>query len=571
MFRDCLLGLIGGLGFFLFGMQLMSEALRKVAGDRLKKIIHSLTKTPIIGVLLGASITALIQSSSATTVMIVGLVNAGLLTLRQAIGVIMGANIGTTFTAWLVSFLAVFKISYYALPAVGIGFLISVIGKSRRTRLWGQALLDFGILFMGLAILKDGFQSLENSQKLKDIFIHFARYPILGVLVGTIMTIILQSSSATIAIVQLWAFNGLIGFQSAIPLILGDNIGTTIKANIASLGANIAAKRTARVHTIFNVVGVCYILIFVYTGLYAKFVELIVPGEITRGNIMLHIAVAHSAFNIFNTLVFLPFIGKLEAFVIKLIPGKPDLLETTPTYLEKHLLDTPPLALEQSTKEIVRMLKIAKKGVNSAVESLFTGNAKMMLEAHNKEDATDHFQHEIGHYLIELSQRNLSPEESEELPVLLHSINDIERIGDHAVNLVELAERKVEQKISFSGAAEEEMKIISKEVNSMIDEVAEAFEKDDIHLAKAALRREEILNRYQIDFRKTHVARLNEGKSNLLAGLIFLDFIDNMEKIGDHLTNVAQSILGGLRWESYHIEPLSNDSDHSNEDLIHKS
>ena len=300
MGKEMIFELVGGLGFFLFGMKFMSEGLRKVAGDRLRKILELLTKKPIVGLLAGAGVTALIQSSSATSVMVVGLVNAGMLTLKQAISMVLGANIGTTVTAWLVSFLAIFKITNYALPAVGIGFLIVTLGKARNTKLWGEVLLGFGILFIGIHFMKVAFAPLEESPQVKEIFISFSRYPILGVLVGMVITMLLQSSSATIALVQVLAFEGLISFEAAIPLILGENIGTTITAQIAAIGTNTSARRTAMAHTMFNVIGTCYMLIFVYLGIYARAIDWIIPGPITTSNIMIYIAVAHSVFNVFN-------------------------------------------------------------------------------------------------------------------------------------------------------------------------------------------------------------------------------------------------------------------------------
>ena len=552
MGKEIIFELVGGLGFFLFGMKFMSEGLRKVAGDRLRKILELLTKKPIVGLLAGAGVTALIQSSSATTVMVVGLVNAGMLTLKQAISMVLGANIGTTVTAWLVSFLAIFKITNYALPAVGIGFLIITLGKARNTKLWGEVLLGFGILFIGIHFMKVAFAPLEESPQIKEIFISFSRYPILGVLVGMVITMLLQSSSATIALVQVLAFEGLISFEAAIPLILGENIGTTITAQIASIGTNTSARRTAMAHTVFNVIGTCYILIFVYLGIYARAIDLIIPGPITTSNIMIYIAVAHSVFNVFNALiVFLPLIGWLERISIKLVPGKPEIAEAAPQYLERHLLDTPAVALEQATREIIRMGRIAQQAMNDAMDGFFNNDPKSLSQVAPREEAVDNLQKEITRYLIELSRKNLSMEESEKLPVLLHTVNDIERIGDHSENLVELGTRKIEQKLPFTPQAITEIRRMYEETNNMLNETIEALENNDLALAKRALKREETLNRFQIELRQNHVQRLNEGSCQLLSGLIFLDYVANLEKIGDHLTNIAQAIMGGLRWDGF--------------------
>jgi len=359
--------LIGGMGFFFFGMKIMSTGLKKISGNRLKNFMHMVTKVPIMGVAVGAFITCLVQSSSATTVMVVGFVNAGLLVLKQAIAVIMGANIGTTFTAWLVSSMSIFKITSYALPCVGIGFAITSLAKTNKKQSWGEIIMGFGILFMGLYFMKDAFAPLQNSEFIKGVFVAFSDSPWLGVLAGIIFTFLLQSSSATIAIVQILAFNGVISFEAAIPLILGDNIGTTITAQMAAVGTNLNARRAAMSHTLFNTIGVLYMLIFVYLGWFSKFIDFIIPGEITSINIMFYIAVAHSTFNIINTLVFLPFIGFLENMSIRLVPRTEESIDFGTQYLEKHLLDTPSLALEQVYNEIVYMLTIARKATTHAM------------------------------------------------------------------------------------------------------------------------------------------------------------------------------------------------------------
>jgi phosphate:Na+ symporter len=547
--KDLIFGLIGGLGLFLFGMKIMSEGLRKVAGQRLRRILQLLTKTPFVGVLVGTAITALIQSSSATTVMTVGFVNAGLLTLRQAIGVVMGANIGTTTTAWLVSFLAVFKITTYALPAIGIGFIYSVLGRTRSSKSWGQVALGFGLLFLGLSILKDAFMPLQESQAVKDVMMTFAEYPLMGVLVGCAVTMLLQSSSATIATIQVLALNGLITFDAALPLILGDNIGTTITAEIASIGTNLSARRTARAHTMFNVLGVTYMLFFVYTGIYSKAIQAIIPGDITRQNIMVHIALAHSIFNIFNAfVVFLPAISLLEKVAIKLTRGE-ERFVMAPTLLEKHLLDTPPLAIDQVLRETVRMTETARAAISGASQVFFSGNMRLKTDVSASEECLDTFQHDITQYLVELSQRNLGREESEKLPVLMHSVNDLERIGDHAENLVELAERRKEQKLRLSSSATEELKRMFRRVDDMMAHVGKALSAYDPEEAKRALKCEDDLNRMQIEYRASHIERLNKGVSKHLTGIIFLEMVDNLEKVGDHLTNIAQSVLYGFRWD----------------------
>lgn len=542
--------LIGGLGFFLFGIRMMSEGLRKTAGERLKNILNLLTRHKLAALMVGTGVTALIQSSSAMTVMVIGFVNAGLLTLKQAIPVVLGANIGTTFTAWIVSFFAIFKITHYALPAVGIGFLLMVTSRKPRLRQWGEVLFGFGVLFVGIGFMKDSFAPLQSNEQIRAVMVNFSHYPVLGIIAGTLITMLLQSSSATIAMVQLLAFRGLIDFPSAIPLILGDNIGTTITAQIASIGGTTGARRVAWAHSMFNIVGVAYMLVFVYLGVYHRAIEAVVPGPVTDNNIMLHIALAHTIFNCFNTLVFLPFTGSLERFVTRIVrvAGEPIIAE--PQYLERHLLETPVLALEQSKREIVRMLRLADSALKDSFELFFNERWDLAKRVERKEEAVDNLQTEITRYLIDISMEGLTKEEAEKIPVFIHSVNDIERIADHAENIVELAQRKIDKHLPFSDRANTELQRMIDVVLEMLNDVSLGLENGDLTNARRALNREDQINAMQIELRQNHVERLNEGTCNLLSGLIFLDFVDYIEKIGDHLTNVAQGLLGGLRWES---------------------
>ena len=542
---------IGGLGLFFFGMQIMSEGLKNIAGDRLKSILAMVTKVPLVGILVGAGVTCLIQSSSATTVMVVGFVNAGLLVLKQAISVIIGANIGTTFTAWLVASMSVFKVTQYALPVVGIGFGLHALGRTKKVRFWGQVLMGFGLLFMGLGYLKDAFGPLQESQHVKDIFARFGENPLLGVLVGMLVTMLLQSSSATIAIVQIMAFNGIISFPAAVTLMLGGDIGTTITAQLAAINTNLEAKRAAMSHTLFNLIGVSFIMIFVYPGWFTSFVNFIIPGKMTTQNIMIYIAVANSLFKGINAMLFLPFIGLLEKACIFLVPKKKGMIEMGPQYLEKHLLNTPPIAMEQARRETVRMMGLSSQAVTSSVKSFLDGDINALKPIAKLEQAVDNLQTAITQYLVELSQRTLRQEDSEELPVLIHSVNDIERIGDHSENIGELSERKIEKKLPVSDEAINELTLMWNELNSMMIETAEALKNNDSRMAERALRREQHINRFQVDLKKAHVNRLSQGKCNIQSGVVFMDFVDNLEKIGDHLSNIAQGVISEMRWQGY--------------------
>ena len=541
--------LVGGLGMFFLGMKTMSEALRKVAGDSFKKTLEIITKKPVFGLLIGTFITALIQSSSATTVMTVGFVNAGLLSLRQAIAIVLGANIGTTLTAWLVSFLAIFKITRYALPTIGIGFFLTMIGKTQKVRRWGQLLLGFGLLFVGLGFIKDAFGPLQERALLRDFIIRFGSYPGLGILIGMVVTIALQSSSATIALLQLLAFSGLIDFQVAIPIILGENIGTTITAELAALGANLNARRTARSHSLLNVFGVLYMAVPVYLGWYGRLIEAIIPGPVTQGNIMVHIALAHTVFNVINSVcVFLPLVRLLERAAVKLTPSRKDSLELAPIYLERHLLGSPTVAIQQTIKELIRMAEMAKDALGNGIACFFNHDSSLEDRVRKQEDAIDLLQKEITQYLIEISERNLEETEAEEIPVLVHSVNDVERIGDHAENIIELAARKQEQRLEISGKALDELKQIGDHTLSMFDEVLQTLREQDDKAAHRVLEREKLLNIMQVQLKENHVLRLQNQECHILSGLLFVSFVDNLEKIGDHITNIAQASLRHLRW-----------------------
>jgi len=545
---NTIFSLIGGLGFFFLGMKTIADGLKKSAGEKLKQFLHSVTKQPLIGILVGTFVTTLIQSSSATTVMVVGFVNAGLLALRQAISVIIGANIGTTFTAWLVSAMSIFKITTYALPSVGIGFGFMMLARSRNKTSFGEALLGFGLLFMGLDFMQHAFGPLKESPFIHNLFISFGKNPILGVFIGAFFTMLLQSSSVTTAILQILAFQGLISFHESIPLILGFNIGTTITAQLAAIGTNINARRAAMSHTLFNAIGVVFMIIFVYLGWFEKFIDWILPGEITTKNIMLYIAVTHTTFNVINAIIFLPLIGFLEKASIFLVPKKEGSIDYGTQYLEKHLLETPSLALEQTHKEIIYMLKIATKAVSHAMEGFFKNDMNISKQANEYENVTDNLQSEITQYMISLSQKELLPEESQELPVLMHNVNDLERIGDHAQNLAELTRRKIEEKFIFSDQAIKELNTMWAEIQKMLDLSLKALTENSIQTAEEVLEREGRINAMQIQFKQEHITRLKTGCCQINSGFLFIEMVDNLEKIGDRLKNIAQSVIGKMQW-----------------------
>ena len=543
--------LVGGLGLFLFGMGQMSDALRRAAGGRLEHILGVLTKTVFMAILLGAVVTCVIQSSSATTVMVVGFVNAHLLGLRQAIGAVMGANIGTTITAWLVAgglSLHAFKISLYTLPIIGVGFFLSVVFRSRSVRLTGKTLLGLGLLLLGLGFMKEAFDPLAGSATVKGLFQRFGENPLLGVAVGAAITMLLQSSSATIAIIQVLAIQGLIGLDAAIPLVLGDNIGTTITAQLASIGTNRNAKRAARAHMLFNILGVCWVLPFVYLGLYQRLVDFAVPGD-AQAQAAAHIAASHTMFNVANTLLFIPLIGFLERAAVLLSPSRQGEEDTEPRYLEPHLLDTPGAAMDGARREIVRMMECARQAVTAATTAFGSSDDRALRDVARLEEAVDRFQKQIVEYLVQIARRNLEPGDAEAFPALVHTVNDIERVGDHAENIAELAERRIGARLAFSAQALAELDEMWRELSSMMRDTLEGLRgPGDTVAPKRALKREERINHLRATYRQSHAQRLTEGACRVESGLVFLDLVANFEKIGDHLTNINQAILGSFQW-----------------------
>ncbi len=555
---EAIFNIVGGLGFFMYGMHLMSGGLRKVSSHQLRRVLGTLTKTPIIGLLMGALVTAVVQSSSFTTVMTVGLVNAAMLTLKQGICVILGANIGTTVTAWIVGAvggLEHFKITDYALPLVGLGVFLAFVPKRQNIKNWGSVLLGFGMLFVGIHFMKEAFpvDSGDTDSWAHAFFETFSRQPLLGILAGALLTMLLQSSSVSIMIVQVLAFSGVISFEAALPIILGDNIGTTITAQLAALRSSTNGKRVAWAHTLFNVVGVCLLLPFLYIGkspegaaLWPQLINWIMPSA----NIGIKIAMAHFLFNtIIAVVVFLPLVSLLERASVWLVRGRDGDLELGPTSLERHLLATPVVALDQVRGEIVRMLSIGRSALEDATAGFFQNKPRRLQDAQTKEDAVDNMQAEITQYLIELSERGLSPEEAGQLPVFMHSVNDAERFSDHAVNIVELAERKDQQRVSISEDAQNELREMLERLEQMVTEVSQALAQKDRKAAKRALEIEDYLNHRQIELQQQHVRRLNHGECSMQAGLLFLDFVDNMEEMGDKLANIAEAVISGLRWE----------------------
>jgi phosphate:Na+ symporter len=419
-----------------------------------------------------------------------------------------------------------------------------MLSRRKQTRLWGEAVLGFGLLFLGLSIMKQVLAPLGGSNLFQGFFIRFSQQPILGVAAGMLATMIIQSSSATVGLTMALASAGLIDIQGAICLVLGENIGTTVTAQLASIGSGRAAKRAALAHTLFNVFGVAVMVVIMYTtSFYVRLVQS------TSGDIMRQVANSHTLFNVLNAAAFIPLVGVLRTVAERVIPGGMMDLRIEPKFLERHLLATPLVALEQAKKEITRMAEIARQTVWTSTRAFFGGDRASFKQVHHLEDGIDNLQREITHYLVELAERNLTEVESEQLPVLLHTVNDIERIGDHAENIVELAERKRFGRVTLPADALDQLKVMAEDVDTMAGHVIAAFGGDDTDEAGRALKVEDRLNRLHIEMRQGYAMRLGKGDVGAMSGLIFFDMVMNLEKMGDHYTNIAQAVLGELQWD----------------------
>jgi phosphate:Na+ symporter len=554
--QQLIFGLIGGIGLFFIGMRFMSEGLQKAAGDRMRRILETLTNNRVVAVFVGLAVTSIIQSSSATTVMTVSFVNAGLMSLNQAIGVVLGANIGTTVTAQIIAF----KIHHYALPAIGIGVGFRLFAKSPKWRSIGEVIMGFGMLFFGLSLMKDAMSPLKNSQMVKDVFVQFDGNPLLGVLVGTIFTVLMQSSSVTIGITMALASSGLLSFYGSIALILGDNIGTTVTAQLASIGTNTAAKRTAQAHTMFNVIGVCYILLlFPY---FLKFVNWVTPGnpdllittadQVKRFGLELgdkpyiarHIAMAHTLFNVINTILFLPLLAVLARIATFMVPQKKTDEEFHLVYLNTKFVDSPPMAIEQARNETVRMGKISLAMLNEVMEAFFNNDTKGLDQVRKKEEIVDMLQREIISFLVRTSQGSLSPKDSQEINSIIHMADNIERIGDHAENLCNLVERKTRLKLPFTETATHDIREIYTANREFLEFVINGIQKRNRRIMPEADAYEEVVNRLEDTMREGHIQRLNNGVCEVDSGLVFIDMLTNFEKIGDHTFNIAEAVVG---------------------------
>ncbi|HDH86874.1 MAG: Na/Pi cotransporter family protein [Deltaproteobacteria bacterium] len=547
---------LGGLGLFIFGMRIMSDGLKKVAGKKLRAVLSAVSSNRVIACLTGTVITSIIQSSSATTVMLVGFVDAGLMTLAQAVGVVLGANIGTTVTAQLIAF----NISNYALPAIAAGVLLRFFFASKKWQQSGEVLLGFGILFFGLATMKAGLSPLRGEPAFIAFLTRFQAQNLheilLCVLVGAALTTAVQSSSATVGITMALASQGLLSFAGSVAMILGENIGTTVTAQLAGIGTNINARRTAMAHTLFNVFGVIFIIcIFPYfvnavAYLTTHFLsigrpELIVGGE--KPFISRHIANAHTLFNVINAVLFLFILPYLAKAAIWLTPrGKEEGVDEIYhiKYLDRRYLDSPEVALVQTKQEIIRMADEAQKMFDEVVGALKIRNSKKLAKWKDREDVLDNLQKEITDFLVKVMQQNIIVEESKEITTLMRMTNNIERIGDEVEDIAEALERMLEDKLYFSEEAIQDYEKISSEARKFLALVFEGIKEGNKQIMPEAVKLVESINQMTEEMRLSHHDRLFDGVCEIDRGMIFSDILNAFEKMGGCCYNVAQAIAG---------------------------
>lgn len=541
------LTLIGGLSLFLFGMNTLSGALEKLAGGKLEKLLEKMTSNPLKGVLLGAGVTAVIQSSSATTVMLVGFVNSGIMKLHQVIGVIMGANIGTTMTSWLLSLTALESDNLFVqllkptsftpiLAIIGIG--LTMFSKSDKKHNIATILLGFAVLMFGMDTMSAAVSGLKDVPEFRDMMTMFSN-PILGVIAGAVLTAIIQSSSASVGILQAVATStGTVTHATALPVLLGQNIGTCVTALISSIGANKSAKRVAVVHLLFNVMGtVVFLSLFYLLNAFVNFAFLDQPLVGTS------IPIIHTFFNVLATLLFLPFTKQIERLACLIVRDDPNAEDVEMPMLDERLLKTPSVAIEQCRSVAIRMAKLTRKTIFDSLDILTSYDQKKSAEIVENENTIDIYEDKIGSYLLKISSKDLSEHDSKLVSKLLHTIGDLERISDHAVNIVEAAEEMYQKKIKFSDEALGEVDVIKNAVSEILDKAIEAFINSDIALAKKVEPLEDVIDQLRTDLKSRHIERLRVGKCTIELGFILSDLLTNLERVSDHCSNIAVCMI----------------------------
>jgi len=533
---EIVFGLLGGLALFIFGIKSMSEGLTKMAGKKTQAVMRALTSVPIVGVAVGALVTIVTQSSTLITVMVVGFVNTSMLNLKQAISVIMGANIGTTLTAQLVAF----RITDMWVYLAAFGFSAYFISKNKFVKTSGFVAFALGVLLLGMALMSQAMVPLRHNPAFHDLMLYFSDNRVLAMIVGALFTALVQSSTAATGVIVAMTMQDLIPFEAALPLVLGTNIGTTFTAVLASIGGTLSARRAAMAHVLFNAIGVIIFLIFL--GQYESLILAISP----ENDVPRQVANAHTLFSVINTVIFLPFVAQFAAFLERVIPGEDARAETAPIYLDWRMINVPGVAINQAQQELLRMAEFAGQNIRLAVDALLERDAKKITAILTQEDIVNGLEKDIMHYLAKVSQTGMSDDLSIRHTGLLHAANDIERVSDHAENIAELAQAVIDEDIHFSEAAVEEIRAMYDLVTQIYDTAILSLKNNDIRLVPQVKDLESLIDAKEEELRASHITRLKEGNCNPDAGVIFLDLIINMERIGDHSNNISHVPQGKL-------------------------
>ena len=552
-YQAIIFAFVGGLGLFLFGLKFMSGALQEVTGDKMRSLLEKGTKNPVRGVFTGVIVTGLIQSSTATTILTVGLVNAGLLTFRQAIGIIMGANIGTTATVFLIGF----NLRDYVLPIIAVGVLVHMFASNKKAKLIGQAILGFGLLFFGLGIMGDGMYPLKDMPFFANAMTGIENNALIGVLIGIIFTGMVQASSATIGVMQELAFQGAMTYHQCVPILFGDNIGTTVTALLAAIGTGVAAKRAAFTHFLFNVIGTLIFLPLFIFGYFEKmvvgftnYIFILIPGNVGWDmlNVKLQIAQTHLVFNAANTLVQLPFVAVLAYIVTKLIPDRKEEGEEIfqAKYIDKRFLANPSVALSQATRETLRMGELAAEAFENALLYFDKRDRQMRKKGEQMEEFINYLEREITDYIVLASEKRLSREDSYQSFALLQCLNDTESIADICMSIIELSDYAERHGVSFSGEAWEELEHMIRLTRETIDLTLQVARKRDRALALRVNKNEEKMDELQRQYRSNHIRRLNDHICNGNNGAVFLDVLGNLERISDLCRNIVTYAIGDV-------------------------
>lgn len=531
--------LFGGTALLMYGVDFMGGGLEKASGRLMKKILAVLTKNIFIAFFVGTVITMLVQSSTAITVMTVGFVNAGMMNLTQAVGIIYGTNIGTTITAQLMSL----KLTYIALPVVAIGFFLMSFAKKESTKNIGQAVMGFGLMFLGLKTLNASLPYIKDSETARQLFLQYGQNPMLGLFVGMITTMLIHSSSATVALTISLFSADLISFQAAIGLTLGDNIGTCVTAQLASLKANTAARRAAWAHTLYNIIGVLVAIIVLkpFTGV----IEWITFSLLNEPKAFL-VANTHTIFNIISALVFLPITKYYVRFLERIIPDRKD-IEFEGEHLDRLLIETPVAAIKAATNEVLNASIVAKTMLTDSMASLLDDDSSRIETVLQNEKRINNMQAEITQYCVEISRKDLDREQSTRIPALINSINNFERIGDHCEDIIDLTQQKLDLKLHFSEIGADGLKSLYDEIMLMMDECYTAYSEDNAELALLAAAREDKVDILSEELKNKHIDRLEEGTCNVQAGIVYLDVVNHLERIADHLHNISLIVADSIR------------------------